>query len=355
MLYRLRCPRCGAAEDHAFVRPGAVTVCAKCHTIWRVEPAQVQRVAGPRSGPGSATASPGNEADASHQSTTRRPASPGDTDLQGSPDDTSIVGLSGLSEVMRGPGDDGSDPAGALATGRPAATAPGDPPTPRQFRQQQSQALAQRRAAQAAAKRRSRTTLVLLATLTVMVGSLGVAVALLASKPQTPAANPSANPGERSGDPDSMAVPEAKSALAPALLLRTTRLDIRDPRLLAAAQPGVRAVVELLPTDAPDELEPDQLAIRIRTTALTTTTLPGPIDLLLTASNDGRLLAAWTFTDPRDLAPLQANRVTAQLDAFPAAADPDGWIVTALAPPATDSVVSEGSVLEANDSEPATP
>ncbi|MEM1446152.1 MAG: hypothetical protein AAGF84_08860 [Planctomycetota bacterium] len=109
-----------------------------------------------------------------------------------------------------------------------------------------------------------------------------------------------------------------------------TRLELRDPRLLNEARPGVRAVVELLPTDPTHQLEPNQIAVRTSATGLVTETLPGPITLLLTASDDGRLTAAWQLTDPRDLTPFKDNRLIAELDAFPDTADPDGWIVTAL-------------------------
>lgn len=331
-MYRLRCPHCGAAQDHAFVRPGAVTVCGRCHTIWRVQHDHVQRVAAanlPAEKPGPAV---GTETAVPPPPPRKR--SPGDSAAGASADDTSIVGLSGLSDVMRGPGDPGPDDADAqatpLAAGRPA---PADPPSPRQFRQQQAQSVAQRRALDAAAKRRRRTTLVLLATLTVMVGSLGVAVALLAAKPANAPDADSDNPP----DTPELTAPHAASQVDPAavgdtLVVEAIPLDLRDPRLLAAARPGIRAVVELLPVDAPDRLQPDQLALRLNATALADETLPGPIPLLLTASDAGRLTAAWQLTDPRDLPPLRPHRLIAQLDAFPESADPQGWIVTALEP-----------------------
>lgn len=321
MLYRLRCPHCGSVEDHAFVRPGAVTVCAACHSIWRTEPAHIQRVATPRPAASPAPA-------AVETTPPPRPSSPGDSALHVSPDDTSLVGLSGLSDVMRGPDEPVLDDDAPVPIGR-AATPTGDPPSPKAFRQQQAQSLAKRRAAEAAAKRRSRTTLVLLATLTVLVGSLGVAVALLATKPPAASDLPAVDPGLA----DPMLTNDTQVDEPAAIpTLSATPLDLRDPRLLAAARPGIRGVVELLPADAPDQLEPDQIAVRVSATPLSEAAVPGPIELLLTASYDGRLTAAWRLRDPRTLSPAVANRLIAQLDRFPDQADPKGWIVTPLQP-----------------------
>lgn len=327
MLYRLRCPRCGTEEQHAFVRPGAVTVCGHCHTIYRVEPGYVQRVP---SGPAAAVS--GSDSEAKPDPPRRR--SPGDTAMgEAGPDDTSIVGLSGLTEVMRGP-DEADAEAGPPTPGRVAATGqPDDPPHPRQFRQQQAQAMAQRRATEAARRRNRRTLLVLLGAMTVMIGSLGVAVALIAARPPVLDAGAEANPMQPPLTPaaaSSTGQPATSAASEPQLVVVARSLDLRDPQLLADRRPGLRGVVELLPADAPEQLEPDQVAIRVNATGLADASLAGPVVLLLTASDAGRLIAAWQLTDPRDVRPDRPRRVIARLGQFPEAADPQGWVVIPL-------------------------
>lgn len=238
---------------------------------------------------------------------------------------------------MRGPG----EPAAERDADAPlAAGSTADPPSPRQFRQQQSQALAQRRAAEAAAKRRSRTTLVLLATLTVMVGSLGVAVALIAANPRPASNATNTAPADSSGaqsptGPPPQAEPDDTLRGVPRVIARP--LSLRDPRLLAPARPGVRAAVVAFPQDEP-QLEPNQIVLRLSATALADGAILGPNILLLTASRQGRLTAAWQLTNPRPLVPGRPHRLVANLDVVPEAADPDGWIVTALDPaaPASD-------------------
>ncbi len=317
MVYRLACPSCQKATEHPFVRPGAVAVCADCRTVWRIEKDHITRSipsAGAAAKPGDADAVSLSEAESGPRPSATHGSRAGDT---------AIVGLSGLSEVMRSgavPGrtnphepalleTTGGVAAGKAAssagvagsgrgTGAASATAPTNP--------------AQRRALEAARRRRRRTLLVLFMALTVMVGTLGVAVALMASR------EPPDGEGADGGTEVELADPNADlpPPLRPARLL-----GLDDERFDRAVRSDVHAVA-----DAGER--PELVTVRL---IAAEDDPPPPFNLIITARTQAGIVHAWAASETRALTRAHGLRFIARLPDPPDPAEFPAWTVTVTA------------------------
>ena len=232
-MYELVCPSCGVKRPSPFVRFGAVTRCDSCGYTYRIDRAHVTRAPPPGKpppppGPAPLIADPPPPEDPSAGS--------------------SITGLSGLSELMQAEPSHSPSMAGdgSTASAAPAPLAAGATPSAAEdlrrglaevpevnARGSTRSATLHSRAVILNRKRRARRTwFVLIASLAVLVGLLGVGLLVLYSVSGDPGrttpANPAATPA--TADTTPAAPPDNAEAAATPAPNDTTPGDPRPPR-----------------------------------------------------------------------------------------------------------------------------
>ena len=187
-MYELTCPKCGHAVTSSFVRVGAVVTCERCGHRYRIGEQHIKRrfvatgqggLSGRPSGP-TADAEPRLDADGN------------------------VVGLSGLSDVMRreddaepavakeASGDERLPVATAVRTTRPQPSTPVSAASARSSR---------RGAREAVRRRRAKSTYMLLGVLVLAVGMLGIGLWYAGTRTRGTGAKASADPAN-AGVPD---------------------------------------------------------------------------------------------------------------------------------------------------------
>ncbi len=307
MFYRLTCPACRQGGEHLFVRLGAVVSCPSCSHTWRIEAAHVTRInpppraAGGAGGPG--TPGPAEAVEAPRVLPPRVASS--------SSGDTAMVGLSGLSEVMRhggdatGPNGNDDDPVnGGVFVPPPAAgRVPGQPVADAGL-----VSTARQRAINADRRRRRNALLALVLGLTVMVGTLGSLVAVMAQRENARQAALGALQG----------LPIAERA--------AVVLPLGDDRLANPQRAGVR--LEPQPSD-----DPAVLPLRLSTTEAV---IDAPVEILIAAAKDGRPTHAWVVIDDRPLTADQDLGLIVRLPGAPGAPE-TRWVIRPLRPAGWDT------------------